>query len=102
MLEFLKITFNYPIIIRVDNVGAMFLANNPVLSQRTKHISVRHHFVREFIEDGILKILFVKSKMNQADIFTKNLSRDLYEKHKRSIINGLKNENNDEDEKLEK
>ena len=40
--------------------------------------------------------------MNQADIFTKNLSRDLYEKHKRSIMNGLNNENNDEDEKLEK
>ena len=95
MLEFLKITINYPIIIRVDNVGAMFLANNPVLSQLRKHISVRHHFVREFIEDGIMKILFVRSKMNQADIFTKNLSRDLYDRHKRSSMNGMTNENNE-------
>ena len=97
LLEFLQIDINYPIIIRVDNVGAMFLANNPVLSQRTKHISVRHHFVREFIEDGILKIVFVKSKMNHADIFTKNLSRDLFEQHKKSIMSGTKIEEEDED-----
>ena len=89
VLEFLKIVINYPIIIRVDNVGAMLLANNPVLIQRTKHISVRHHFVREFIEDSILKILFVKLKMNQADIFTKNLCGHLYKKHKESIMNGM-------------
>ena len=56
MLEFLNIEVNYRIIVRVDNVGAMFLVNNPVLSQRTKHISVWHHFVREFIEDEILKV----------------------------------------------
>ena len=76
-------------------MGAIFLANNPVLSQQTKHISVRHHFVREFIEDGILKILFVKSKMNQADIFTTNLSRDLHEKHKQSIMNSQNDENDE-------
>ena len=49
VLEFLKIVINYPIIIRDDNVGAMLLANNPVLSQRAKHISVRHHFVENLL-----------------------------------------------------
>ena len=78
----------------------MFLANNPVLRQRTKHISIRHHFVREFIEDGILKIVFVKSKMNRADIFTKNLNRDLYEKHKRSIMNGTNNDDIQNDNEI--
>ena len=83
----------FPIIVKVDNVGAMFLANNPVLSQQTKHISVRQHFIREFVEDGIIKVIFVKSKNNDADIFTKNLSKDLFEKHKKTIINGEEYDN---------
>ena len=88
ILEFLQVEVEFPIIVKVDNVGAMFLANNPVLSQQTKHISVRQHFIREFVEDGIIKVIFVKSKNNDADIFTKNLSKDLFEKHKKTIING--------------
>ena len=95
ILEFLEVEVEYPIIVRVDNVGAMFLANNPVLSQRTKHISVRQHFIREFVEDGIIKVIFVKSKNNDADIFTKNLSKELFEKHKKRIISG----EDDDDEK---
>ena len=59
VLEFLEVNIDFPIIVRVNNIGAIFLANNSVLSQRTKHISVRHHFVQEFIEDGILKVVFV-------------------------------------------
>ena len=85
-LEFLQVEIEYPIIIRVDNIGAMFLANNPSLSQRTKHISIRQHFVRQYVEDGTVKIVFVKSKLNDADIFTKNLSKELFEKHQASIM----------------
>ena len=95
ILEFLEVEIEYPIIVKVDNVGAMFLANNPVLSQRTKHILVWQHFIREFVEDGIIKVIFVKSKNNDADIFTKNLSKELFEKHKKRIING----EDDDDEK---
>ena len=40
----------------------------------------------------------MKSKMNQADIFTKNLSRDLYEKHKKSIMTGMNDENDENDD----
>ena len=34
-----------------DNAGAMFLSRNRQVSKRTKHIDLKHHFVREFIED---------------------------------------------------
>jgi hypothetical protein len=70
-----------PIVIRVDNVGAIYIANNHTISQRTKHIDIRAHFVREFIEDGILKIVFIRSEDNDADIFTKNTTEDLFIKH---------------------
>jgi hypothetical protein len=82
ILEFVGINIEYPIIARVDNVGAMFLSNNQSLSQRTKHISVRQHFVRQFVEDGTIKVIFVRTKDDDSDIFTKNLSKELYENHR--------------------
>ena len=48
-----------PVIVRVDNVGAIFMAENVSTSPRTKHVDVRYHFVREFVEDGFIKIIFV-------------------------------------------
>ena len=97
-LEFLQVEIEFPIIVRVDNVGAMFLGNNPSLSQRTKHISIRQHFIRQYVEDGIIKIVFVKSKLNDADIFTKNLSKELFQRHYNKIMNGGDNKNGlDED-----
>ena len=91
ILEFLKMSIEYPMIVRVDNIGAMLLANNSVLSQQTKHISVRHHFIREYVEEGVVKIVFVKSKSNAADIFTKNLNQELFFKHRESIMDGRDN-----------
>jgi hypothetical protein len=58
-------------VIKVDNVGAIYLANNHTTSQGTKHIDIRQHFGCEFIEDGILKVTFMNSEYNVADIFTK-------------------------------
>ena len=92
MLEFLELKIEYPIIIRVDNIGAIYLAKNQVLSNRTKHIGVRYHFVREYIEEGIIKIIFVRSKDNDADIFTKNLPKELFNKHRDSVMDGNQNE----------
>ena len=75
------IEIELPITIRCDNVGAIYLANNHSTSQRTKHIDIRTHFVREYIEDGIIKIIFITSEDNDADIFTKNTSEELFIKH---------------------
>jgi hypothetical protein len=43
---------------RVDNVGAIFMAENVTMSTRRRHVDVRYHFVREFVEDGFIKIIF--------------------------------------------
>ena len=103
ILEFLNVQMMYPMIVRVDNVGAMFLANNPALNQRTKHISVRQHFIREHVENGLIKIIFVKSKFNTADIFTKNLSQELYIRHSINIMNRMiETEDTNENETHEK
>jgi hypothetical protein len=86
VLESMGIPIEYPIQIKVDNVGAMFLFNNFSTSQRTKHISIRRHFVSGYIEDNILKVVFVRSEDNDADMFTKNVTEDLYIKHSTKLI----------------
>ena len=48
-----------PIIVRVDNVGAIFMSENVTTSPRTKHVDIRYHFVREYVEDGFIEIIFV-------------------------------------------
>jgi hypothetical protein len=92
ILQSMGIKISMPIIVHVDNVGAIFMAENASATQRTKHVDVRYHFVREFIEEGFIKIIFVKTVNNTADIFTKNVSGELYEKHKQQLV-GRANEN---------
>ena len=65
----------------VDNTGAIYSANNYTTGQRTKHIDIRTHFVREKIVDGSIKVKFVKSEDNDADIMTKNVSEELFIRH---------------------
>ena len=86
ILESMGIKVEIPIIVRVNNNGAIFMSENVVVSQRTKHVDVRYKFVNEFVEDGFLKIRFMRSEDNDADIFTQNLKSELYEKHMRKMI----------------
>jgi hypothetical protein len=85
-MDTIGIPIRLPIIVRVDNIGAIFLANNFSVGQRTKHIDIRTHFIREFIEDEILKIIFIRTEDNDADIFTKNTTEELYDKHSSKMI----------------
>jgi hypothetical protein len=49
-------------------------------------VDVRAKFVTEMIVEGILKVIFVRSEDNDADIFTKNLAKDLHQEHARKMI----------------
>ncbi len=62
-----------------DNQGAICLAKNPVAHRRTKHIDIRHHFVREQVATGSIKIEYVSTKEQVADVLTKPLPRDAFE-----------------------
>ena len=86
VLESMEVEVELPVIVQVDNVGAIWLANNKTTSDRTKHVDIRAHFTREFIEAGKIKIVFVRSKDNDADIFTKNISGELYHIHSKKLI----------------
>jgi hypothetical protein len=81
VMESLNLKVHKPIIVHIDNVGAIFVAENPSATKHTRHIDARYHFVREYIIDGVIKIIFINSKENKADIFTKNVTGDIYEEH---------------------
>jgi hypothetical protein len=64
-----------PIIVRCDNVGAIFMLRNSSSVVRTRHVDIRYHFVCEHVVHDFIKIVFVKSCDNDADLFTRNLSK---------------------------
>ncbi|GJV87069.1 retrovirus-related pol polyprotein from transposon TNT 1-94 [Tanacetum coccineum] len=64
--------------IMCDNKGAIDLSKNPVQHSRTKHIEIRHHFLRNNVQKGNISIKKVASEDNIVDIFTKPLKRKVF------------------------
>ncbi|XP_071695864.1 uncharacterized protein [Rutidosis leptorrhynchoides] len=72
-------------IVFCDNVSAIFLSGNPVQHQRTKHIEMDIHFVREKVARGQVRVLHIPTRFQIADIFTKGLPRVLFEEFRTSL-----------------
>ena len=86
MLRSMEIKVPLPIKVQVDNVGAIWLANNSSVSERTKHVDLRAHFVRDRIKDQVIEINFVKSAENVSDIMTKNQQGQHYMYAKSKLV----------------
>jgi hypothetical protein len=65
-------------VVRFDNLVAIFTAENSSSRVCTRHVNTRYHFISEHIEDGFIKIMFVKSCDNNANLRTKNMNKDTY------------------------
>jgi hypothetical protein len=61
-----------------DNVSAVYLSTNPVQHQRTKHVEIDLHFVRERVAAGDVRVLSVHTTLQFADIFTKGLPSSVF------------------------
>ena len=72
MLRSMEIKVPLSIKVPVGSVAAIWLANNSSVSERTKHVDLGAHFVRDMIKDQVIEIKFVKSAENDSDIMTKN------------------------------
>ena len=68
-----------------DNVSAVYLSTNPVQHQRTKHVEIDLHFVRDRVAVGDVRVLHVPTTSQFADIFTKGLSSSTFSEFRSSL-----------------
>lgn len=71
--------------LKIDNQGAIKLVQNPEYHKRTKHIDVRFHFIRDKVEEGTIAVNYVRSEEQLADILTKGLRKDVFNRLREGI-----------------
>ena len=62
-----------------DNQSCIKMTENPVFHDRSKHIEIRYHYIRDMVQRGALKLLYVSTDEQVADVLTKPLSRVKFE-----------------------
>ena len=75
-------------------MGTIFMEENSSSGVCTIHVDIRYHIVCEHIVDDFIKIVFVKSWNNDANLFTQNLSKDTYTKHMHDFLAKVEDVNN--------
>lgn len=73
----------------IDNHPAIHLASHPVLHSKTKHIAIRYHKIREAISECIISLSHVGSSKQVADILTKPLAREFFEKLRDKMLKNI-------------
>jgi len=78
LLQEFTCTLIHPVILFEDNKSCIDYTKNSTNHQKTKHISVRYHFIRELVEKKILQLTAISSEDNLADIMTKPLDKKVF------------------------
>jgi len=81
ILNDLKVTCEEPIILYGDNKWAISISHNPVQHDKTKHIEIDRHFIKEKLDSGLITTFYVPSRLQLADLFTKGLSTNFMISH---------------------
>lgn len=72
-------------LLKVDNQSAIALCKNPVFHERSKHIDIRYHYVRDCVEEEKIVVEYVRTGAQLADILTKPLPRVRFQEMKEMI-----------------
>ena len=78
LLETMDIEIENPTLIWEDNSACIDVTCNESACKRTKHIDVRHHFIREYYKAGVIDIKHMSTENQPADILTKTLGPSLF------------------------
>ena len=81
----IQVEYDEPIPIYYDNTSATSISKNPVMHSKTKHIQIKYHFLREQVAEKNIRVEYVGTKEQVADIFTKPLPWEAFE-HLRQIL----------------
>lgn len=74
-----------PVIIYEDNMSTISIANNNVISNRTKHVQIRFHYIKELINNNCINVEFCPSEEMIADVLTKALDRIKFVKFREKL-----------------
>jgi hypothetical protein len=86
LIESIGLKVKLPMLLEMDNKGAVDLANNWSIGGRTRHVETRMYFLCELKEVGIIKIQWRPTDKNDVDIFTKNTDGPTFMKHLTSFV----------------
>ena len=84
----MKVEIKELVVIFYDNTSTINISTNPVMHSKTKHIAIKYHFVKKLVQDKKIRLEYVHTKEQIADIFMKPLPRDacLYLRGKLRVI----------------
>ena len=71
--------------LRVDSKSALALAKNPVFHDRSKHIRLKYHFIRDCLEDGSFEADHIPTTDQLADLLTKSLGKTRFQEMRKRI-----------------
>jgi hypothetical protein len=80
-MESLELEVEFPMVLEMDNSGAVDIANSCSVGGRTRHVNVRNYFLCELKDQGLIVIRHIAGESNDADIFTKNVTSAVFDKH---------------------
>jgi hypothetical protein len=75
----IQVDYDEPIPIYCDNTSAIIISKNPVMHSKKKHIPIKYHFLQEQVAENNIRVEYVGTKEQVADIFTKPLPREAFE-----------------------
>ena len=79
MLKDIRIEISEPIFIHFDNTSMVNMSKNLILHSKTKHISTKHHMLREKVAEKEIRLEYVSTKEKIVDIFTKHLPKETFD-----------------------
>ena len=68
-----------------DNTSAFNVSKNPVQHSKSKHIEIRYHFIRDLVEEKVVRLEFIHTDNQKADIFTKPFDGPRFESLRKTI-----------------
>jgi hypothetical protein len=75
----IQVEYDEPIPIYCDNISAISISKKPVMHSKMKHIPIKYHFLREQVAEKNIRVEYVDTKEQVADIFTKPLPWEPFE-----------------------
>jgi len=84
-LSLLHLPFSSPFPLFSDNQAALSISSSETISARSKHIDIKHHFIRSHLKDGSFSVDWITTSDMPADIFTKSLLLPLFSKHRDAL-----------------